>query len=100
MRYVVRLAGRSCGRWSGIGRVLMDVPDADRVHVFQHHLLQVVADRNLTRLAALLLKMQYPLFAGMIETGPPKRAHGGGAAGRGVIKIATMARSRSPTIGE
>jgi hypothetical protein len=52
-----------------------------RIEVAEDDLLQVVADRDLARFPTLLLEVQHPLVAGMIEAAAAERSHGAGTGG-------------------
>ncbi len=49
------------------GSVLAGAPKSGRIEVFKNNLLQIVAHRDLARLAALLVEVQRPLIARVIE---------------------------------
>jgi hypothetical protein len=61
------------------GSILTSVPQACGIVVRRDHLFQVVPDGDLAALAALLLEVQHPLLAGIIETAAAERSHGAGA---------------------
>src|SRR5438552_18391653 len=62
-----QLAGLLVGRPEE-GSILAGIPEPGRIQVFKDHLLDVVPDRDLARLAAFFLEVQHPLIAGMIKT--------------------------------
>src|SRR5205823_1501010 len=45
------------------------------LYIFKNHLLKIVPDRDLARLATFLLKVQHPLVTGMIKTAAAKCGH-------------------------
>ena len=63
------------------GSVLSGSPKTGCVDVLENDLLQVVTDRNLTALAALLVEVQHALVARMIKTAALEASHGAGAGG-------------------
>ena len=63
------------------GSVLRASPNPGRIHVLEEHLLEIMPNRNLPRLAALLVEVEHPLFAGMIKIAAAESGHGAGASG-------------------
>jgi hypothetical protein len=62
------------------GRVCGSVNDPGCRNALEHNLFEVVARGDLAGLAALLVEVQHPLLAGIIQTGSAERGHGTGAS--------------------